>query len=167
MKKQGTIVFTITFLMLTIISGCASNKASREAATTRACSGSQTLPSNKIYLYVSSSNKNIVEALQSSTSDALLRRTGNVKIINKAEEARPDGLLLKISVTYATRIFLNRRIDVKFELINSLSKKVVSEGKEASKSKWGYNKITKTLGKRVAKRIDPVLKCFDFRRAKL
>lgn len=167
MKRQGTIVITTIFLMLAIISGCASNKASREAAITRVCNGDKIPSSNKIYLYVSSSNENIVKALQTSTSDALLRRTDNIKIINKAEDARPDGLLLQIYVTFARRYVFSRRIDVRFELSSPLSKNIISEGKEASRSKWGYNKITKTLGKRVAKRVDPVLRCFQFRRAKL
>lgn len=167
MKKQGTIVITIFSLMLIIISGCASNKASRKAALTQSCSGYPTPLSNKIYLHVSSSNKNIVDALVASTSNALLARTDNVKVIKKIEDARPDGLLLKIKVEFARRYVFTRRIDVKFELSNILLKEIISEGKEASKSKFGYNKITETLGKRVSKRIDPVLKCYDFLRAQL
>ena len=170
MKNQGTIVITTIFFMLAIISGCATNKSSREATITRICNGHKTPSSNRIYVYVSDkfpANKNIVRALQASITDSLLLRTDKVKVINKAEDARPDGLLLKIYVTNARRIIFTRRIDVRFELINPLSKKVVSEGKEASSTSFGYNKITKTLGKRVTKRIDPALKCFDFRRANI
>ena len=173
MNKQKILLVIAVFLILDIFSGCASNNVSGKNATdganTQHCDGYQIPSSSKIYLYISEEYmpaEKIIEILQTNTTYSLLRRVDNLKVISREEDAGPDGLLLKIYVINNQKSLLARRLDIKYELINTVSNNVIKDGKEAAKSRFGYNKVAMALGEKVARRVEPVIKCFDVRRSK-
>lgn len=125
--------------------------------------------SEKVYLFVSKEyepHEKIVQAVKQNTVYALLQKIKDVKIIDDVKSVKDDGVLLQIDIIRSFRGGVSKRIDIRYQLINTANQEVMIEGTDAVKSRFGYNKITIALGNRLARKVGNILRCLEKQSAK-
>jgi len=141
------------------MAGCASASLNGKSI----CSEFTTPNSEKVYLFVSKEyepHEKIVQALKQNTTYALLQKIKDVKIIYDIKSVKSDGVLLQIDIIRSFRGGVSKRIDIRYQLINTANQEIMIEGTDAIKSKFGYNKITIALGNRLARKVNNIFSCF-------
>lgn len=130
--------------------------------------GDFALPSaNKVYLFAYEEHQprqSIAQLVRKETASALAGIVDEVVIIQDAEQAEADGLLLKIKVLNIARGNLFTRIDFRYELIENSGKAEILNETDASTSNFGFNKLSADVGRDIVRNISPTIDCFEARR---
>ena len=140
--------------------------AAQDGANTL-CSSFALPSSNKVYLFAYKEHQpreSIAQLIRKETALALAGIADQVVIVQDNEQAKADGLLLKIKVLNIARGNLFTRIDFRYELIESSNKAEILNETDVLTSNFGFKKLTGDVGREVVRNISPMIDCFEARR---
>ena len=168
MKHKITLLLAMTFFIVGNGAGLLLQRAhaSQDGANTL-CSGFALPSSNKVYLFAYKEHQpreSIAQLIRKETALALAGIADQVVIVQDNEQAKADGLLLKIKVLNIARGNLFTRIDFRYELIESSNKAEILNETDVLTSNFGFKKLTGDVGREVVRNISPMIDCFEARR---
>ena len=158
----------MTFFIAGSTFGLLMQQAHAAPDETNTLCGDFTLPgSNKIYLFAYREHQpreSIAQLVRKETASALAGTVDQVVIVQDSEQAKADGLLLKIKVLNIARGNLFTRIDFRYELIENAENAEIINETGVLTSNFGFNKLTANVGREIARSISPTIDCFEARR---
>ncbi|MAZ69481.1 MAG: hypothetical protein CMK46_02400 [Porticoccus sp.] len=168
MKHKITILFAMTFFIVGNGYGILAHQAHAASNETNTLCSTFTLPdSNKVYLFAYREHQpreSIAQLVRKETALALDDIADEVIIVQNSEQAKADGLLLKIKVLNIARGNLFTRIDFRYELIENTGKAEILNETDVLTSNFGFKKLTGDVGREIVRNITPLIDCFEARR---
>ena len=168
MKHKTAFLFAMTLSIIGIGYGLFTPQVHAAKDGTNTLCDDFALPgSNKIYLFAYREHQpreSIAQLVRRETVSALSGIVDEVVIVQDAEQARTDGLLLKIKVLNIARGNLCTRIDFRYELIENSAHAEILNETDVLTSSFGFNKLTTDVGREIARNISPTIDCFESRR---
>lgn len=168
MKHKMTFLFAMTLFIIGNGYGLLTHQAHAASNGANTLCGNFALPgSNKVYLFAYREHQpreSIAQLVRKETASALAGIVDEVVIVQDSEQAKTDGLLLKIKVLNIARGNIFTRIDFRYELIENSNKTEILNETDVLTSNFGFNKLTANVGREIARNISPTIDCFEARR---
>lgn len=168
MKHKMTFLFAMTLFIIGNGYSVLAQQAHAESDETSSLCDNFALPgSNKIYLFAYREHQpreSIAQLVRKDTASALANIVDEMVIVQDSEQARADGLLLKIKIFNISRGNLFSRIDFRYELIENSGNAEILNETDAATSSFGFNKLSANVGRDIVRNISPTIDCFEARR---
>lgn len=168
MKHKMTFLLAMTLFIIGNGYSVLAQQAHAEPDETSSLCGNFALPgSNKIYLFAYREHQpreSIAQLVRKDTASALANIVDEVVVVQDSEQARADGLLLKIKIFNISRGNLFSRIDFRYELIENSGTTEILNETDVATSSFGFNRLSVNVGREIARKISPTIDCFEARR---